>query len=275
MNTRFQKIVLGLIVVLCAGLTGLWLQARTNGKTLQAALTTAQATADEALRSSAEDNNRITALNAEISEQQKALGHTPKAQETKRRAAALVVIEQLKLAHEKTPPTPRQKAPPNGPTGGPFLFLELLSDPEYNQLYAQQNLRMTRYIEGRKLRELGLSPEAFEKVITILAEKQMSLTDYHQITGNTRSSGDFAKQLTEASDKALKEVMGEEIFRRWEATDEPKMVFVPNATGTGMHAVASHEALVAQAKQYLPKLSTRLSYTDTPLAAEQTGQLAE
>lgn len=281
MNTRFQKIILGLLVVSCVCLTGLLLQAHTKGETLQGAIDAAKITDDEAIRSSVEENSRITALNAEISERQQALGNTPEAQETKRRAATLVVINQLKLAHEKNPPAARQKPPPTPASGGLLFSPELLSDPEYNQLFAQQNRRRIARSEGARLHSLGLSEEVIDKVVTALTENYMAFIDYRAVSGKSGIPGDFSKQQNALMDRQLLELMGEETFKRWQKLNEPpesQVVVVPNPTGTGgrSYAMQSHESLVRDAKSYLTsKLGTRLSYTDTPLQNEQGEKLAE
>ena len=189
MNPRFSKLVLALLIVASVSLAALWLHAHTAQNTLLGSIAVARADLDAAAQQTTAEQNHSATLASDLAEKQNALTQTPGALESMRRASALIVINQLKLAHENTPPAPRQKQPPMGQNGSSFP--ELLSDPEYNQLYAQQGRRMTKLIEGPKLRRLGLPAEACEKAITILSEQAMAFTDYRQLTGSAGIKGDF------------------------------------------------------------------------------------
>ncbi len=275
MNPRFSKLIFALLIVLSIGLAGVWLRAHAAQNGLLASIATARADLVAAARQTTDEQNHSAALASDIDEKQTALAHAPGALEAMRRASALVVINQLKLAHEKNPPAPRQKQPPVPQNGS---LNELLSDPEYNQLYAQQERRMTKLTQDPNLRKLGLSAEACEKAISILAEQAMALADYRQLTGSAGIKDDFYKHQTEATNNQLQELMGEETFQRWKAINATNTIFIPNATGSGgqSYAIESHEALVAEANSYLmPKLAIRLSYSDAPLQKQQADQLAE
>lgn len=276
MNPRFSKLVFALLLVLSVSLASLWLRAHIVQNALLQSIATARTDLTAAAEQTAVEQNHGAALSTDLIEKQNTLAQAPGALEAMRRTSALVVINRLKLAHEKNPPAPRQKQPPMGQYG--FSFPELLSDPEYNQLYAQQERRWAKLSQGPKLRKLGLSAEACEKAISILTEDAMAYTDYRQITGSAGIKGDFYKQQTEATDHQLQELMGEEVFQRWKAMNETNTIFVPNAAGSGGRGynVQSHEALVAQANSIIgAKLALRLSYSDAPLQRQQAGQLAE
>jgi len=275
MNPRFSKLIFTLLIVLSVSLAGVWLRAHAAQNALLQSITTARADLDAAAQWTTAEQNRSAALAGDLAEKQNALTQGPGALEAMRRASALVVINQLKLAHEKHPAAPRQKQPPMPQNGNAS---ELLSDPEYNQLYAQQEHRMTKLIQGPKLLKLGLSAEACEKAISILAEQAMALADYRQLAGSAGIKGDFAKQQAEETDRQLQTLMGDETLQRWKSMNETNTIFIPNATGSGGrgYAVESHEALVAQANSFLvPKLGIRLSYSDAPLQTKQADQLAE
>lgn len=274
---RPSKLALALLLLAGATLTGLWLRARTEEQRLRSSLARFENQQSETTRQASDETQRQAELAAEIAAREKILGNSPSALETKRRATALVVIEQIKQTHAAHPPAPREKAPPYGSSGGIF-FPELLSDPEYNQLYAKQSLGWMNYTEGRKLRHLGLPKDICEKALAILAEREMAFTDYRQITGQSGISGKFADQQMESTNRQLKELLGEEMFQRWDALNESKVVFAPNPNGSRQvgQVVASREALIYQARNYyVSTLSTRLSYTETPLSSEQANQLAE
>lgn len=276
MKTRPSCLGLGLLLTISAALAASWIQAHGKQAALQQSITSIQAQLDESNRTSSEYQNATRKLSAEIAALETALGNSPGALEQKRRASALAVIESLKAAHANNPPISRPKPPPMGPTGS--RFPELLADPEYNQLYAQEARRLVKWSQGPKLKMLGLSTDVFEKVVSVLAEQEMAFTDYGALTGNAGIRGDFYKKQKEITDRQLLDLMGEDAFKRWQKITEVQTVFVPNANGNGGrgYSMQSHEALVTEANQYLtPKLALRLSYSDAPLQKEQASQLAE
>lgn len=279
MTIPSSKFTLGLLVCVAIGAGALLIQARTTKRELLQSIASVRADLGSQDRLYSDEKKRIEQLNIEISGQQKALDILPGSLEVVRKAATLAVIDQLKQDHDKNPPAPRQKPPPTGPSG--YFFPELLSDPEYNRIYAELERRMIRMTEEKKLRSLGLSDESIDKIVSVLTEHTMALTDYRAVSGKPGIPGDFSKQQNELRDRQLQALMGDETFGRWQKQHEQpetKIVYAPNPSGNGMtgYAVQSHEALVTDAKNYLmPKLALRLSYTEAPLQNEQADQLAE
>lgn len=276
MKMRPAYLGLGLLLTLSAGLAASWVHAHGTQTALKQSIASTQAQLDDTNRTSIEYQNALQRLAGEITTRETALGNSPGAFEDKRRASALAIIESLKGAHEKNPPVPRQKPPPMGPTGS--LFPELLSDPEYNQLYALETRRMVKWSQGEKLKMLGVPADVLEKVISALAEQEMAFTDYRALTGSAGIRGEFYTKQKETTDRQLLDLMGEDTFKHWQKITETQNVFIPNANGNGGrgHSVPSHEALVADANRILtPRPALRLSYSDSPLQKNQADQLAE
>lgn len=275
MKTPWSRWVLwaGLISVVI--LAGLYLRAEIQLRNFAATLAQLEADCSSAeqkaatLRSTVEQVPKETTLLV-VDEKS-----TP---EETRHNATLAVIARIKAAHEATPTLQPKKRipPPVGPMG--LYFPELLSDPEYSAAYLVHLRSGLRTFKKPELLRLGLSDEVSEKIITVLAERQMALEDSKQLAGDRKGvPGKLRTAITEDTNRQLLQLMGSDVYQKYMAS-EPTVVVVPNADGKGGtgYYVPSHETLVADSRSMLvPRLATRLSFSEAPLQPAQADQLAE
>lgn len=166
-------------------------------------------------------------------------------------------LARLKAEHAARPPVLRPPAPPQI-TGGGAFFPELMSDPEYNALYARSvraRLEMTR---GRLLRELGVPEESIAKAIDVLADEEASLMDLQNLRRNGQvqpTATEYSKlieTLRSETNTQLQPILGETAYERYAAETNP----VP-----------------ASLRRGADRLARRLSYTAEPLTAAQQERL--
>lgn len=139
-----------------------------------------------------------------------------------------------------------------------MFFPELMSDPEYNRLYARVQRTFMAQRFGGVLRGLGVKEESVEKAIDLLAEEQTSSMDLHNLTGTSPGGGtsgavaQLRHQQMEETQKQLKALLGDDVYQRYKYETE----------GVG-----------AQLKYATENLERRLYYSDEPLTAEQRARL--
>jgi len=276
-NPLSLRVLLWAGVVLAAVLGCLFLKAASHLREITETLTQLEGESQSLERQFSALGHEVDDVGEDIAA---IIGGRPASVDEVRRNANLAVIAQLKSAHEAHPPAPR-KLPPPVPTngGGGIIFPELINDSEYRSaflIHSRARLRRTKLPE---LLRLGLSEEAGEKSIAVLAEHEAAIYDYHQLSGNKGPAipGVIAKNISEDTNNQLRQIMGEEIYKRYEALNASTEVTIPRVEGSrSTYNVPSHEALVARARdQYIFPLITRLSYSDNPLQLVQAEQLAE
>ncbi|MBI2511530.1 MAG: hypothetical protein HYV96_06090 [Opitutae bacterium] len=159
-------------------------------------------------------------------------------------------IARLKAEHAGRAPLVRLPPPPMT-MGGGRIFPELMSDPEYNALYARRTRLWLESYRGGVLRGLGVSEEVVAKAVDLLAEEQTSLVDLQSLNAGK----DYTKLRTQLQNETaaqLQALLGEETYKRYVGETEP-------VRGDARYATTS--------------LERRLSYSVEPLTDEQKAQL--
>lgn len=167
------------------------------------------------------------------------------------------LVERLKAAQAGRPPVSNLPPPPTAAGGGMF-FPELMSDPEYNRLYARVQRSFVARHFGGVLRGLGVNEESIEKAVDLLAEAQASAMDLQNLTGTRPGEGtsgavvQLRQKQEDETQQQLKALLGDKIYRRYKEETE----------GVG-----------SQGKYATESLERRLYYSEAPLTAEQRERL--
>ncbi|WP_415910301.1 hypothetical protein [Oleiharenicola sp. Vm1] len=255
MKTRLMIIGCGLIAGLVLALT--WVSLRAEMRALVSERENF-AQSDRALvKEHASFQRRVVEVQGDLAERKRVMLATQSAAD-RARANIGSYVARLKAEHAGRAPVVRPPPPPTV-TGGGAYFPELMSDPEYNALYAQSVRLSLKSYQGGALRKLGLPDDVMEKAIDLLAEEQASLMDLHNLAGsnplqpsNSKEIQQMRKQLAQETQAQLKTLLGEEGYARYK--DET-------------------EGSAAQRQYATQPLERRLSYSEEPLSAEQKARL--
>lgn len=253
---RAKPFLLVLFVLVAVVLGVAWLRLRTQTEALRAERRTLEAAhaARQLSRSALE--RRLVESQAMVAERKRSVLVTLSAAERARLTLGSLV-QRLKAGQAGRTLVASLPPPPIAAGGGMF-FPELMSDPEYNRLFARVQRRFTERRFGAVLRQLGVNEEAIGKAVDLLTEDQASAMDLHNLAGTTPASGmtgPFAHvrvQQREDTQKQLKALLGDENYNRYKYETE----------GAG-----------AQLKHATENLERRLYYSDEPLSAEQQARL--
>jgi hypothetical protein len=249
MNARWIKIATRGSWLLCLALSLLWLRSHASSRQLDAECAVVH-TDNRQLAQRASALERTTAgIADEIATKRNVLG--VQSLGSPWRATVLPVIARLKQQQELSPPPPRRPGPPSGPNG--IIFPELMSNPEYSRLVFLLECETTRQRMDATLAGLGLTVEAAEKVISLLAEKQVLRLDYLQLAGDNAHRDGFARaqqKQRQEIDLQIRAVMGDKAYQNFDSD----AVFTPRMT--------------------VAPLEVRLSYSESPLRPQQADWLA-
>jgi len=195
---------------------------------------------------------RVVEVQGDLGERKRVMLATQSAAD-RARANVGPFVAKLKTEHAGRALVVRPPPPP-AVTGGAAFFPELMSDPEYNALYAQRARHLLQITRAADFRKLGVPEETVSKAIALLADEQAATMDLQNLGGGALGK-DFSKlwdQIHRETAEQLQALLGAPTYQRYLAQDE--------------------SANVMQ-RMGADRLERRLSYSVEPLTPAQVTQL--
>jgi hypothetical protein len=255
-STRFRIVLLSTGMVSGLILTLVWGRLKARAQVLSAECEALRAAGDALTRDEVAWRARASEVNSEIAARKtQVLASLSAGERARPRVGPLLM--RMKAEHAHLGPANRLPPPPRSPSGG-SLFPELMSDPEYNALFAKTS-RSLFQDHARALRKLGVNEETVQKAVDLLTEEFVSAADLHNLTGSSPSRPTSAPEYTKLREQLerdtqtqLKQLLGDHLYLRFSNDTDP-----------------SKRALQIPTEA----LERRLSYSPEPLTTIQLEQL--
>lgn len=247
MKTRIVMTGIGVVAGLVLALA--WMRLRTEARGLGSEREIF-ARSDRALeQEQAAFARRVVEMQLDVAERRRVVLATQSAAD-RARANVGGYVARLKTEHAGRAPIVRPPPPP-ATTGGGRFFPELMSDPEYNALYARSTRVWLDSFRGNALRGLGVPEDAVSKAVDLLAEEQASLVDLQSL----HAGKEFTKLWTQLHNETaaqLQSLLGADLYARY---------------------LDQTEGAAARRQYSTQALDRRLSYSAEPLTDGQKAQL--
>lgn len=250
MKSRLIIIVAGLLGSVVLAVT--WVNLRAELRAAARAQEDLAQSERALLRERTSCERRVVAVQGDLVERKRVMLATQSAAD-RARANVGPFVAQLKAEHAGRAPVVRPPPPP-AVTGGGAFFPELMSDPEYNALYAQRARHLLQVTHGADFRKLGVPEEKVAKAIALLADEQAATMDLQNLGGGAlgKDFSELWEQIHRETGEQLQSLLGAETYRRYLEQDESVNV---------MHRMGAD------------RLEQRLSYSSEPLTSGQVAQM--
>lgn len=245
-SQRGRRIALMFLIVACGGAGFRWWQlARTHERlTHECARLAEENTTLEARLAAAQGSGAVTSPQSAL--EQVAQPSEPTAEQLRQAALERLVAELKRERGAQT--TPRPPPPPEGPGGG--VFNELMDDPEYVRLAITLWRDAIVVSQARRFRWAGIPVEKRRVLSGLVLEVSFSGDDAAMAStqlGGSEPDAWRARQSAMARvDREIRNLLGEETY-----------------------AQLQRASMASGADSLVDSLDTRLSYSGSPLTAEQ------
>lgn len=245
------------------------------------------------LRTLADENRRVSDAIAETTEksarllseaEERALEISARRQvvlatmtaEQRARSVVGPLIARIKADHAIKPPPPSPMPPPSPPMAQ--YFLELMSDPKYNAAVKQMERGHAWMFYEGKLREAGLSADEMNRVLDLLAEREMVRWDYNSLAKDQADLNEFPSQIQSRRTEILDEIRREIGDRKFAkiTEDVPQRHVTVGPAGRTEWTTKSRDVVPHPlgVRPEFSALERRLSYSAEPLSKPQMSELA-